>query len=241
MELDIAKNTFLEIDKISTLKGHIDKLKTKNINNYKVDGSLEVDISYRDLNNNECFKSLEFDYDFELEGLSINDVSLKSANVYVVEGRGISVDYILTVFYESITNEEIELISINDDEVILEEEIDSIKEDNESAKEDILNNHEDEINKIKEDISKDYENKLADNLNQRENKISIVSSKNKSSELEFLRFFDETQSSYYKIKTLLCDSEKELNAISKEYRIPISELLIGYDKENGKVTFKYSK
>lgn len=240
MELDIAKNTFLEIEKISTLKGHIDKIKSKEINNDKVTGVLEIDISYRDLSNNECFKSMSFDYNLELDGLNIKDLKLKGTNVYVVEGRGISVDYVLSVEYDSLEEEEIEIIKLEDDNIcICEDEIEEIKE--EVVEEEAEINHEEEINKIKEDISKDYENKLADNLNHRENKISIVSSKNKSSELEFLRFFDDTNSSYFKIKTLLCESEKELDAISKEYRIPISELLIGYDKQNGKVTFKYSK
>jgi len=230
MELEIVKNTFLEIEKISSLKGHIGKLVDNKYDGDDAIGTIEIDISYKDINGNECFKSMSFNYEIELDDLNISDVKLKSSNVYVVEGRGISVDYVLSITYEASLDEEIDIISLEaEDEYV--EEAKSIEE--------VL--EEEKIEKIKEDISKDYENKLADNLNQRENKISIVSSKNKSSELEFLRFFDETQSSYYKIKTLLCDSEKELNAISKEYRIPISELLIGYDKENGKVTFKYSK
>ncbi|MBE6137719.1 MAG: hypothetical protein E7176_04930 [Erysipelotrichaceae bacterium] len=227
MELEIVKNTFLEIEKISSLKGHIGKLVDNKYDGDDAIGTIEIDISYKDINGNECFKSMSFNYEIELDDLNISDVKLKSSNVYVVEGRGISVDYVLSITYEASLDEEIDIISLEaEDEYV--EEAKSIEE--------VL--EEEKIEKIKEDISKDYENKLADNLNQR---VSIVSTKNKESEIEFLRFFDEKESSYFHIKTLLCENEKELNSISKEYKISLNELLLGYDKANGKVTFRYTK
>ncbi len=225
------KDAFLEIDKISSLKSHVDKLVNKNINNHVVTGSLEVDISYKDMEGNECFKSLPFEFDLELEGLQIKDVLLKSANVYVVDGRGVNVDYILKVHYDMQADKEVEIIEIKDEEVEVDTKpVEQPKKESKKA--------EAEIEKIKEDIEKDYETKLADSLKQRENKIAIVTTKNNGSELDFLRFFDDTVASYYSIKTLHCSSEEMLNTIAKEYKIPMDVLLKGYDRENGKVTFK---
>lgn len=240
------KNTFLEIEKINTLKSHVDKLTEKNINGNKASGSLEVDISYKDISGSECFKSLPFPFELELEGLKAEDILLKNVNVYVVEGRGISVDYTLLIQYNTEDFKEVEIIQLEpeteeadiperpqpeqENPHILQEE----KEENKEATE------QEEIEKIKEDISKDYENKLADNLSQREeSKISVVTTKKKESELDFLRFFSENVAGYYCIKTIYCGSEEMLNAISKEYKVPLDVLLKGYDRQSGKVTFQY--
>ncbi len=237
MELEIMKNIFLEIEKINTLKRHIDKLVSKEISGSKAMGNIEVDISYKDIDGNECFKSLPFDFNLELDDLMIQDVILKNVGIYVVEGRGISVDYYLTIVYSLDGTKEVEIIKIEEEPkpVIVKEE----KPLEENRPKNV--EKETEIEKIKEDISKDYENKLADNLGQRENKIAVVTTKSSESDLNFLRLFDNIVASYYSIKTLYCSSEEMLNAISKEYKIPLDTLLKGYDKENGKVTFKLNK
>lgn len=244
------KNTFLEIEKINTLKRHIDKLVGKEISGGKASGSLEVDISYKDVDGNECFKSLPFDFDLELADLSISDIVLKNVSVYVVEGRGISVDYYLTVLYNLEEAKEVEIIHLEEEPVPViqpaaeeTEEEPSKEEDRPKPAEesDAQEEKEAEIEKIKEDISKDYENKLADNLGQRENKVAVITTKSSASDLNFLRFFDDTVGNYYSIKTLACGSEEMLNTISKEYKIPLDTLLKGYDREHGKVTFKLNK
>lgn len=233
MELEIIKNAFLEIDKISTLKNHIDKLVKKDIDGNKINGGLEIDISYQDLSGNECFKSIPFTFEMELDDILVDDISLKSVNVYVVEGQGISVDYTLAVAYNMEDAKEIEIIQLDDidpsEEEVFDKPIEKVEPEEVSE----------QLEKIKEDISKDYENKLADNLSKREeNKIEIITSKGKENELDFLRFFDDSVASYFSIKTLLCTSEEMLNTIAKEYKVPMDDLLKGYDKENGKVTFR---
>lgn len=234
MELEIVKNAFLEIDKISTLKNHIDKLVKKEIDENKINGGLEIDISYQDLSGNECFKSIPFTFEMELDDILVDDISLKYVNVYVVEGQGISVDYTLTVVYNMEDAKEIEIIQLDDIESSPQE--DAFEKPIEEVE---LEEKAEQIEKIKENISKDYENKLADNLSKREeNKIEIITSKGKENELDFLRFFDDSMASYFSVKTLLCPSEEMLNSIAKEYKVPMDDLLKGYDKANGKVTFR---
>lgn len=244
------KNTFLEIEKINSLKSHVDKLIEKNIAGNKATGSLEVDISYKDIYGSECFKSLPFPFELELEGLRAEDIFLKNVNIYVVEGRGISIDYTLMISYSAEDFKEVEIIQLEPEtEEVgaperpqpeaqpMNEEVCMEEEEKEEKKELI---EQEEIEKIKEDISKDYENKLADNLSQREeSKISIVTTKKKESELDFLRFFSDNVAGYYCIKTIYCGSEEMLNAISKEYKVPLDVLLKGYDRQSGKVTFQY--
>lgn len=214
MELEIIKNSFLEVGKISSIKGHIGKIIKNNIDLNKASGTIEIDISYTDSDNNECFESKTFDYDMQLEEVTIEQISIKNINAYVVEGRGVNVDYTLLIECSNDIKANIETINLTEECI------------------------EEEIEKIKEDISKDYENKLADNLSQR---VSIISSKSNFEEVDFLRFFDETQASYFQIKTLTCRSEKDLNEISKLYKVSLDNLLVGYDRSNGRVTFKYNK
>ncbi len=216
------KTAFLEIENISTVKGHIDKLVNKNISNSTVEGVLEIDISYRDMENNECFKSMPVSFSVELNDLAVHDVELKKLDVYVVDCKGVDVEYILSLVYEENTDKPIEIIELN-------------------PQEEVALPQEEKIEQIKKDISQDYENKLADNLNQREKSIAIVTTKEKESPLDFLKFFDNTIATYYSIKTLSCPQEEMLNQIAKEYNVPLEDLLKGYDKENGKVTFRLIK
>ena len=71
-----------------------------------------------------------------------------------------------------------------------------------------------------------------------ERNVKIIETKGNGNELDFLSFFDQSLSSYYKIKTIYNADEKELNKISKEYNISIEELLKGYDRKNKCVIFK---
>lgn len=226
MEIEIIKNLFLDIDKINNLKKYVYKLNNKIINNKSITADIELDISYRDIDDNECFKSIPFSIELDIDELNVNDFMIKSINVFVVEAKGISLECLFSVSYSDITKE-IEIINIDSPK---KEEIVSVKnEENES------------IEKIKADLAQDYENKLADNLKTRDNNIAIISTKAKNNDVDFLRFFDENISNYYSIKTLECNSEEKLNNIAKEYKISINTLLAGYDRENGKVTFKLDR
>ena len=91
------------------------------------------------------------------------------------------------------------------------------------------------IEKIKEDLSKSYEDELKSNLNKRD--ISVSTTHTKNSELDFIKLFNSKEN-YYKIKTVECRNDKELNDISKKYNVSINTLIKGYDRQNGKVVFK---
>lgn len=94
---------------------------------------------------------------------------------------------------------------------------------------------EETIEKIKEDISKNYEDKLADSLSVRENKV--ISTKTHQTTENFLSFFDENVGGYYALKCIYVEKEEDLNKLAKEYHVSLEKLLAGYDRENHKVLF----
>ena len=230
------KNVFLDVEKISTLKSQVNKVVNKKIEGSKLLANIELDISYKDTNDSECFKSIPFKVDFDIDENAPTNFNLRKTEAYVVDGKGISVDCYFNIMYDDV--KELEVINI---EPIKEDtNIEFIEEIvYESPKK--TNNKSDEIEKIKEEISLDYQNKLADNLSNRDNNVSIITTKSNGDEINFLRFFDDNITSYYSIKTLACNNEEMLNIIAKEYKIPINTLLSCYDRENGKVTFKLIK
>ncbi|MBQ3253299.1 MAG: hypothetical protein IJA65_01995 [Acholeplasmatales bacterium] len=241
MQIEIVKNKFLELNNISYMLGHLEKFSINNISGSKAICSIDINLSYKDINDQECFKSLPFDFDIDLEELKINNVSLKDTKIYIIERKGINIDYVLSVDYEN--DKEIEVVNINDDnfkEEIIEEIEDEIEDYIEKKGNITPEAKEQIISKVKEEISKEYEEKLKEEMLER-NDIAIIQTKTSANELDFLSFFDNSLSTKYKIKTIKCDTINDLNEISKQYNIPYKELLYGYDKENGRVVFKYKE
>ena len=188
---------------------------------------MEINLTYLDTSNNECFKSLQIDISLYDNLKNITDTYLNSVKMYVIDGRGVNVDYALKIICDD--SKEVEIVNLDDDN----------KEELSSDEEQItLTDKDADIEQIKKDLSKDYEDKLADNLNNRDAKIAITTTKANESELDFIKFFDENVAAYYSIRTLLAPNEESLNAISKQYNVPLETLLKGYDKEHGKVTFR---
>lgn len=233
MEFEITKNIFIDVDKINILKSQVNKVLNKKIENGKILADIELDISYTDTINNECFKSIKFNLDIDVDDILVSDFNLKKTNVYVVDGKGLSIDCNIIIEYDD--SKEVEIINIEP-----VEDFEGVEEIvYESTK--VAETNENEIEKIKEELSLDYQNKLADNLNNRENNVSIISSQSSNRDVDFLSFFDSEVAQYYSIKTLECKNESMLNSIAKEYKIPINVLLAGFDRENGKVIFKITK
>lgn len=236
MELLIENGCFIQIEKISSIQSYVHKLKDKSIKNGLAKGIIEIDISYRDNDNHECFKSIPYEISLDVDYIRAIDFNLKKLNAFLIDNQGINIEYQIELSYENDVLRDDDIIDeiIDNGDNIIEE----IKEELiENDKEEILEDKsKEEIEKIKEDISKDYENKLAESLQKREN--VIITTKSSKNESDFLRFFDERVSTYFKIKTIECH-EHDLNNISKEYNVPIDELIKGYDKINGRVIFKY--
>ena len=230
MNLEIQKNKYYEIDGISNILNHISK-----INNYKIkDGilsiSIDIDLSYKDISAKEYFKSITFVCDVSVDDIEILQIDLVKTSLYVIEGNGIDIEYMLNMTFEAKELdeniieietpiiEEIELQEINDNQIELED----------------INIDEQEIEQeTKEEISKKYTDDLQNAINERSSIIKTVST---ISEESFINIFDTKN--YYRIKTLECKSNIELDEISKMYNIPYQELIAGYDKENGRVLFK---
>lgn len=231
MNLVIEKKTFIEIEKINLLKNHIDKLVSKKIEGKKVYGQIEIDIAYIDNNQEDCFKAITFDYELELDEIKIIDVALGSVFVFVVEGNGVNIEYSLNLIYEA--SKEIEIIEDVTDNTTLpildkvEVEVTTVPEET-------------KLDEIKESIKETYEEKLENELEKRED-VKIITTKSSSDEIDFLRFFDENVSPYFKIKTLECKSKDELKIISKEYNVDLSILENGYDNKRQTVTFKLNE
>lgn len=223
MQLNIGKHYFYELDGILGIKAHIEKLNNVVLNDSTATGEIEINLSYSDVEGMECFKVLNFPFELQLDELKIIDINLADVVVAVIEGQGIDVEYSLVVNY--LVNDKVVEVEPITENIIVEEK--------ECKEEDI------EIKKIKEDISKDYENKLADSLQVRNE--SVIATKTHSSVDSFLSFFDDTIAKRYSIKTIYVEKDEDLDKISKEYNVPIDLLLAGYDKNNHKVMFKVDK
>ena len=205
MKTNISKKGFIEIPKICIIGRHIVKLK-KEDNNYYID----VDISYKDIMDNECFenKGVEVSLDSDLK--NITNIELVKCDLYIIEQKGIEIEYEIAITTKD--DKEVEIIDLSDKE---------------------------EIAEVKNEISKEYEKKLKENLNTRENDI-IVTTK-KTDEESFLKWFNNMEATKYYIKTIECNSESDLNNISKKYNISFDKLIQGFDKKRGTVTFRYCK
>jgi hypothetical protein len=222
MQLKINKEAFFDVERISILKSHVDKISKNAFDGKSLTGVIDINISYIDTSNDECFKALSLDYDIEMEDIKVNDIKLSSTKIFVVESHGISVEYELELDYDLNSNEIIEVID--------------------DAEENASDINMDEIDKIKEDINEDYEKKLLDSLNNRDiSNVSIIKSKDERNENDFLSFFSSRESDFYSLKTVHCPNEEALNDISKKYNISISDLLKGYDRVTERVTFRYNE
>lgn len=223
MNLEIEKKTYVEVYQISSLKNHIDKLVNKNINDSKIEGSIEISLTYQDTSFNECFKTINFDFSLELDEINVIDVALGKVMIYVIEGNGVNIEYSLSVLYDS--TKKIEIIS------------DVTNESNDS-----LINTVDTLEELdlKENIKEEYKEKLEKELDKRD-EVKIITPATDKSEIDFLKFFDDNFSSYFKIKTLECNSKDELKNISKEYNINLSILEASYDDVRRTVTFKLNE
>lgn len=100
----------------------------------------------------------------------------------------------------------------------------------------VIDDKEDNNEVIKEEIKADYEDKLISEMKERN--TEIIETKSNRNEKEFLNFFDNSLSSYFKIKTIYMVEEKDLDSISKKYNISLEELFKGYDRQNKSVIFK---
>lgn len=250
MNLQINRTAFLDVEKISSIKSHIEKLKYEQ-DAQKLKCIMEIDMTYRDIDFNECFKSVPYEFELDIaSNLEIEDIKINKLYIYVIEALGINIEYELELSCQQLEGndaKEIDLITTpsNSEQIIAANEDDNIKteeEINQEIKDNQTKTSEEskkEIEKVKEEISKDYEAKLASNLASRDN-VKIVSTVDKKSDIDFIKLFDSKEARF-KIKTLLCDSEEELNDISKKYKISINDLLKGYDRESKRVIFKYTK
>ena len=217
MQLDISKNYFYEVSGIVGIKAHIEKINKLEINESYASGVIEVNLSYSDNEGMECFKVINFPFEIILDELKVIDVILTNVSVTLIEGQGVDINYSLIVNYLVLEEEKVvEVEPIND---CLEEEK--------------------SLEKIKDDISKDYEEKLLDKLNERNDETIIT--KTHLSIDNFLDFFDKECSEKFSLKTLHVEKEEDLNKISKEYNVSMDVLLSGYDRVNHKVMFKIVK
>ncbi len=222
MQLNLEKHNFCKLDGIANIKNHLEKLTNVIVDGSKASGNVEINISYNDFEGMECFKSLNFTFDLDLEELKILEVILGRTNVVVVEGQGIDINYELAINYLPALDKDVEIEVIDESQIDFKPE--EPKEENKS------------LDEIKEDIAEYYEEKLANNLN-RSNKV--ITTKGRETVESFLNFFD-SKASYYKLKCLYVESETELNNIAKEYNVSMEKLLAGYDRESRKVIFSIS-
>ena len=239
MKFIIEKQEYFDVDKISILKAYKSRvIESENLGK-AVNGVIELNISYLNTMGEECFNTLNLDFDVDLKDYEIIEINVKSLKIFVIESNGVNVEYEIEVIYDVVENKIIEPIIMDEVESLQGEIIEPIIIENVDTNQD-KNILEEEVNieKIKDDISKDYENKLIDSLNRStDNTIKIIRTKDKNDEFSFSKLFSFEERGYSLIKTLYCPNTEVLNDIAKMYKINFKTLLKGYDKENNKVTF----
>lgn len=219
MQINIEKNNFCQLEGISNIKNHLEKLNNVLIQDSKATGNIEINISYNDYEGLECFKSLDFPFELDLDSLKILEVLIGRVHVYLIEGQGLDITYELVVNYLPIEDSK-PIDVIEEKDIELKEEPQKVEEVN-------------SLEQIKENMKEYYEDKLASNLNRGD---KVIATKTHESVESFLNFFDSKQS-YYKLKCLYVESEEELEAIAKEYQVKLEQLLAGYDRQSHKVIF----
>ena len=186
----------------------------------------------------ENFELISLPFELDLASLDVKEVKLIKANVFVVEGNGINIEYELEIEYEFLEDKkEIEVEMIDDTrpkETLIDEEI-----SNDFSPVDIItdvefSDLEEDLEEVKEDTKEYYEEMLEKKL--RDN-VEVVTTKSNMDTESFLAFFDNNIT-YYRLKCIHIENEKELEEISKKYNVKIEELLNGYDKDTKKVIFK---
>lgn len=220
MNLELDKELFIEIAEVSSILNTV--LKINNIDKNYQKCVLEANVSYKTISNEECFKSTLHEVIIDNDNLDISNIEVVKSNAFVIEGYGVQLNYSLILEYNE--NKKIEIIDLS-------QKIEVV------SNEPIIENTE-EYEEIKEEITNEYKEKLTDSLRKEK---SIIVTKAKVTDNDFLSFFDSLESDYYSIKTISINSIAELNNISKEYNIPYQELLYGYDEKSRKVVFKIKK
>lgn len=251
MELELVKKALIEVKNVLKIIDVNTEIKDYFINDKVINGNLNVNINYFDFNDekNTLYRNIPFE--IMLDEVKVTDILFKEANAYIVEGIGLELEYKLVAKYETFFDKEIDIIKLDDlpDANSLDDSKPEIDEENNESKEEIKNK-----------IENDYEKKLSESLVERdsiavknENLVNetnnlkkrtddfdnkLIRTKDVKSEEEFIKYFDKEVAGYFCIKTVECKSDKELDKISKEYKIPYDELIKGYDRDNGKVIFK---
>ena len=257
MQLNLEKNNFYKITNISSVKSKLSKITDLVIDESNIKGSIDVSLYYYDLAGKESFELISLPFELDLASLDVKEVKLIKANVFVVEGNGINIEYELEIEYELIEDKKetiIEVIDdirpeekINDEEILFEDDnLNDIEDDesdisikNNSSEIEMITDveiedFEEDLEEVKEDTKEYYEEILEKNL--RDN-VEVITTKSNMDSESFLTFFDDNIT-YYRLKCVHVESEKELEDISKKYNIKIDELLSGYDKDTKKVIFK---
>ncbi len=233
MQLNIEKHNFCQLEGISNLKNHLEKLKDVQIEETTATGTIEMNVSYLDQDGLECFKSIDFPFDLDLDSLKILEILIGHVEVYSVEGQGLDIHYELIINYLLLDKaEEIKVIEEKDIEIFPE----SPKEIKVDAPVQIQETKEEALEQIKEDMMEYYEDKLASNLGREDRVITTKTHENVNS---FLDFFD-SKNTYFKLKCLYVEREEDLEGIAREYKVSLEKLLAGYDRQSHKVIFSIS-
>lgn len=250
MQLNLEKNNFYKISNISSVKSKLSKITDLVIDESNIKGSIDVSLYYFDLDGKENFELISLPFELDLANLVVKEVKLIKANVFVVEGNGINIEYELEIEYQLLADKDDTKVEIIDDikpKEIIKEVEDFMADNNEKNELSIeesseieiitdveIEDFEDDLEELKEDTKEYYEEMLEKNL--RDN-VEVITTKSNMDSESFLTFFDDNIT-YYRLKCVHVESENELDDISKKYNIKIDELLSGYDKDTKKVIFK---
>lgn len=223
MDLLIDNKAFFEVNKISNVKTFLKRLGDYKVVNGQLEGKILVDVDYYDISMVENFTTCMLDFKVLVPSeYEVESVNLRDLNIEVIDNQGINCIYQLQLFVnEKVEDKEVQYESKSEENVAI-------------GKEEIVENEE-----IKQEIQEEYDQKLMDSLEERnDNKVEIISTSSSNDERGFLSFFDSFPSNYAKTKTIRVNDASELNKLSVEYNIALEELYKGYDEVRKTVIIK---
>lgn len=216
MITNIEKNSFYKLDNISSIKNHIYTLNDIQVEENVINGSIDLELSYYNLEGSECNIIINLPFTLPCDNKTVDEINLVKINIFLIEGNGLNIEYELEINYQDkprITKDSNENIGKVD-------VIDNIENESKSYEE------------IKESTKEYYEEMLEKNL--REN-VNIIETKTDNDVEDFLAFFENQTS--FRLKCVHIDNLLELDDIAGKYNVSKEKLLAGYDEQTSKVIF----
>lgn len=246
MIYEINEQEFHAIPRISTIKSYHYQFLEQEIHGTVLSAILQIDLTYYNFDYKEFYTGISLPIELNFSDKKLNDLSIRSIQLDVVEGQGIQCHYTLVIDAESLeTADCLSAEELHQAKEILKENYEDLLEANLDKR---VDDYEEEVVACEEEVD-ELEEEARDELCEEEaiNPIIIVEEPAKQAmklqeDTTIHPFnFSHLQQSYQSVKIVYITDEKELNKLSVKYQVPLDELYASWDKNTQRVMIKNAK